>query len=224
MMTSLFSMFDPTAMLNIQVNWIIMTMTIILIPSFFWKAQSRSTKTMNAMIYKLDKEFNSLFMSKFLMKGSTLIPISLFLLIMINNITSNFPYTFCSSAHLVFSLAISVPIWMSIILFYWMSLTKTMLAHLVPTGTPSVLMPLMVMIELTSNLIRPMALAVRLTANLIAGHLLMALLGSTFNINSKFWMIILSIQIVFMVFELMVALIQSYVFSVLITLYSSEIS
>jgi len=59
-----------------------------------------------------------------------------------------------------------------------------MLAHLVPMGTPSVLIPLIVIIEITRNLIRPIALAVRLTANLIAGHLLIALLGNTFNPSS----------------------------------------
>nr|APC60527.1 ATP synthase F0 subunit 6 [Bactericera cockerelli] len=224
MMSSLFSMFDPTAFLSIQFNWIIMNLTLILIPALYWKSYSRPTKMISILTNTLNKEFNSLFTSKFSIKGSSLIFISLFMLIMVNNVTSNFPYTFCSSAHLSFSLAMAIPIWMSIILFFWMNLTNTMLAHLVPTGTPPMLMPLMVMIEMTSNIIRPMALAVRLTANLIAGHLLMALLGNTFNINTSFWVIILAVQTIFMLFELMVALIQSYVFSVLMTLYSSEIS
>nr|YP_010744966.1 ATP synthase F0 subunit 6 [Trioza frangulae]WET58366.1 ATP synthase F0 subunit 6 [Trioza frangulae] len=224
MMMSMFSMFDPTAMFNFQLNWMMMYFVLILVPCIYWKSHSRSNKILYLIMMTLHKEFSSLFLSKFTMKGTTLISISLFLLIMTNNISSNFPYTFCCSAHLSFSLAISIPIWMSIIMFYWLNLTVTMLAHLVPNGTPSVLMPLMVMIELTSNIIRPLALAVRLTANLIAGHLLMALLGNTFNINTNFWMFILFIQTVFLMFELMVAMIQSYVFSVLMTLYSSEIS
>nr|YP_009500757.1 ATP synthase F0 subunit 6 [Trioza urticae]AWU49110.1 ATP synthase F0 subunit 6 [Trioza urticae] len=224
MMMSMFSMFDPTAMFNLQINWFMTYLVLFLLPTLYWKSYSRSNKILQLIMILLHKEFNSLFLNKFTMKGATLISISLFLLIMTNNISSNFPYTFCSSAHLSFSLAISIPIWMSIILFYWLNLTNTMLAHLVPNGTPSILMPLMVMIELTSNIIRPLALSVRLTANLIAGHLLMTLLGNTFNINSNFWIVILIIQTLFLLFEIMVALIQSYVFSVLMTLYSSEIT
>nr|YP_009501896.1 ATP synthase F0 subunit 6 [Euphyllura phillyreae]AWU48900.1 ATP synthase F0 subunit 6 [Euphyllura phillyreae] len=224
MMTSLFSMFDPSAIMMMPMNWFMMLLTMMFIPTSFWKIKSRSIFKMNFLMNMLHKEFMMLFLKNIMMKGSTLICISLFFFIMINNLTSNFPYTFCCSAHLVFSMSLSVPIWMSIIMFCWINLTKTMLSHLVPTGTPMMLMPLMVLIEMTSNIIRPMALAVRLTANLIAGHLLMALLGNTMNINSYYWIIIVSIQTMFMIFELMVAIIQSYVFSVLMTLYSSEIS
>lgn len=224
MISRLFSIFDPTAFLSIQFNWIIINLTLILIPAVYWKSYSRPTKTIIIVINTLNKEFNSLFTRKFSIKGSSLISISLFILIMVNNVTRNFPYTFCSRAHLRFSLAIAIPIWISIILFYWINLTNTILAHLVPTGTPPILIPLIVIIEITRNIIRPIALAVRLTANLIAGHLLIALLGNTFNINTSFWVIILAVQTIFMLFELIVALIQSYVFSVLITLYSREIS
>nr|ATN42487.1 ATP synthase F0 subunit 6 [Calophya schini] len=223
-MMSLFSMFDPSAIMLIQFNWMMINLTIIFIPIMYWKMNSRSSMMMNTIFIKLNNEFKSLFTQNITMKGSTLIPISLFSMILMNNITSNFPYTFCPSAHLSFTLVLSIPIWLSIMIYFWSNLSKSMFAHLVPSGTPKVLMPLMVMIELTSNLIRPMALAVRLTANLIAGHLLMALLGNTFNINSFMWVFILSIQTLFMMFELMVAAIQSYVFSVLMTLYSSEIS
>nr|YP_009501909.1 ATP synthase F0 subunit 6 [Freysuila caesalpiniae]AWU48913.1 ATP synthase F0 subunit 6 [Freysuila caesalpiniae] len=224
MMTSLFSMFDPTAVMGMSINWLILIFTIPLIPLMFWKTNSRNMFILKKMFMILNMEFSSLFSKNILMKGSTLLPITLFSLIMINNLTSNFPYTFCCAAHLSFSLTLSIPIWTSIIIFCWFSLTKTMFSHLVPNGTPGLLMPLMVIIEMTSNIIRPMALAVRLTANLIAGHLLMALLGNTFNPNSYLWMLIIIMQTIFLMFELMVAMIQSYVFSVLMTLYSSEIS
>nr|YP_009501987.1 ATP synthase F0 subunit 6 [Trioza anthrisci]AWU49068.1 ATP synthase F0 subunit 6 [Trioza anthrisci] len=224
MMMSLFSMFDPTAIFSIQLNWFFMFITFTILPCLYWKSLSRTNLIFFLIFKNLNKEFSSLFNKNMLLKGTTLIMIALFLLILINNMTSNYPYTFCCSAHLSFSLALSLPIWTSIMLFLWLNLNKTMFAHLVPSGTPAMLMPLMVLIELTSNFIRPMALAVRLSANLIAGHLLMALLGNTLNLNSNIWIIILAIQTMFLLFELMVAMIQSYVFSVLMTLYSSEIS
>nr|YP_009501961.1 ATP synthase F0 subunit 6 [Psylla alni]AWU49045.1 ATP synthase F0 subunit 6 [Psylla alni] len=224
MMMSLFSMFDPTAMFSLSLNWAMIILSLLFIPIPFWKMNSQPFMLFHKVILSLNKEFKALFSNSILMKGSSLLPSALFMMIMVNNLSSNFPYTFCSSAHLVFSLSLSIPIWTSIVLFYWTTLTKSMMAHLVPSGTPNILMPLMVLIELTSNLIRPMALAVRLTANLIAGHLLMALLGNTFNPSSYLWIIILILQTLFLSFELMVGLIQSYVFSVLMALYSSEMS
>ena len=51
-------------------------------------------------------------------------------------------------------------------------------AHLVPTGTPGALIPVIVIIETVSNIIRPLTLSIRLAANIVAGHLLLTLLGS----------------------------------------------
>nr|YP_009501922.1 ATP synthase F0 subunit 6 [Leptynoptera sulfurea]AWU48968.1 ATP synthase F0 subunit 6 [Leptynoptera sulfurea] len=224
MMMSLFSMFDPTAMMNLQLNWLLMILSIMILPITFWILPSRNNIMVNYILTILNKEFLSLFNPNMLMKGTNILMISLFLYLLVNNIISNYPYTFCCSAHMSFSMSLALPLWSSIILFFWLNLTNTMLAHLVPDGTPFLLTPLMVVIELTSNIIRPMALAVRLTANLIAGHLLMALLGNMLHMSSWNTIIIIIAQTMFMSFEMMVAIIQSYVFSVLMTLYSSEIS
>lgn len=224
MITRLFSIFDPTAAFLIPLNWLITLIILLFLPIPIWKFNSQSLIIFQFLIKSLNKEFKALFSNTILIKGATLLPLALFLMIITNNLRRNFPYTFCSSAHLVFSLALSIPIWTSIVLFYWSTLTKSIIAHLVPSGTPNILIPLIVLIELTRNFIRPIALAVRLTANLIAGHLLIALLGNTFNPSSYFWVIILLLQTLFLSFELIVGLIQSYVFSVLITLYSREIS
>ena len=99
-----------------------------------------------------------------------------------------------------------------------------MLAHLVPQGTPSVLMPFIVLIETIRNIIRPGTLAVRLSANIIAGHLLLTLLGNTGNSISSFIVSILILtQLLLLSLESAVAIIQSYVFTILRTLYSREI-
>jgi F-type H+-transporting ATPase subunit a len=85
-------------------------------------------------------------------------------------------------------------------------------------------MPFMVLIETISNLIRPGTLAVRLAANIIAGHLLLVLLGNQGpNLTSVFLTVLIITQILLLVLESAVAVIQSYVFAVLATLYSSEV-
>jgi F-type H+-transporting ATPase subunit a len=103
--------------------------------------------------------------------------------------------------------------------------TQALLVHLIPQGTPSVLMPFIVVIESISNIIRPGTLAVRLRANIIAGHLLLSLLRSSFRFSPLIAMPILVIaEIALIRLECAVAFIQSYVFRVLLTLYVAEFS
>jgi F-type H+-transporting ATPase subunit a len=95
----------------------------------------------------------------------------------------------------------------------------------VPQGTPPVLIPFIVLIESIRNLIRPGTLAVRLAANIIAGHLLITLLGNTGPSLRLFLVNILIItQLLLLLLERAVAIIQSYVFAVLRTLYSREVN
>ncbi|TMV18898.1 ATP synthase F0 subunit 6, partial [Rhizobium sp. Td3] len=87
-----------------------------------------------------------------------------------------------------------------------------------------VLIPFMVCIETIRNVIRPGTLAIRLTANIIAGHLLLTLLRNNGpSLPTILVSILLVVQIALLVLESAVAIIQSYVFTVLITLYSREV-
>jgi F-type H+-transporting ATPase subunit a len=56
--------------------------------------------------------------------------------------------------------------------------TSRIFEQLVLQGTPTMIIPFIVIVETISNLIRPGTLAVRLTANIIAGQLLLTLLGN----------------------------------------------
>ncbi|EZA46406.1 ATP synthase subunit a, partial [Ooceraea biroi] len=94
--------------------------------------------------------------------------------------------------------------------------------HLTPQGTPLILMPFIVIIESISLLIRPITLAVRLTANIIAGHLLISLIGSAIKSIIIFTLLLISAQTLLLILEIAVAIIQSYVFSILLTLYRRE--
>jgi F-type H+-transporting ATPase subunit a len=83
----------------------------------------------------------------------------------------------------------------------------------------------MVCIETIRNIIRPGTLAVRLTANIIAGHLLLTLIGNTGNSLSIILLnVLIFSQIILLILEFAVAIIQSYVFAVLSTLYSREVN
>jgi F-type H+-transporting ATPase subunit a len=85
-------------------------------------------------------------------------------------------------------------------------------------------MPFIVLIETIRNVIRPGTLAIRLSANIIAGHLLLTLLGNTGNLLSTLIIsLLIFTQLLLLTLESAVAIIQSYVFTILSTLYSREI-
>nr|WGO58111.1 ATP synthase F0 subunit 6 [Salganea quinquedentata] len=226
MMTNLFSVFDPsTSIYNFSMNWISTILGLMLIPMSIWLIPSRHFFLWNMILLTLHKEFKMLIGYKSILKGSSFIFISLFSMIMFNNFLGLFPYIFTSTSHLSMTLSLSLPLWLSFMIFGWMNNSNHMFAHLVPQGTPPLLMPFMVCIETISNLIRPGTLAIRLAANMIAGHLLMTLLGGTGPSLSIYLINLLIItQIALLILESAVAIIQSYVFAVLSTLYSSEVN
>nr|UBU97833.1 ATP synthase F0 subunit 6 [Acheta domesticus]UFP06027.1 ATP synthase F0 subunit 6 [Acheta domesticus] len=227
MMTNLFSSFDPTSnILNIPLNWLSTLLGLLIIPSSYWLIPNRSSLMWNSLIYKLHSEFKTLLVNNKNL-GSSFMFISLFSIILFNNLLGLFPFIFTSSSHLTFTLSLALPFWLTFMLYGWINNTQHMFAHLVPQGTPPILMPFMVCIETISNIIRPLTLAVRLAANMIAGHLLLTLLGNTgpmiMNSIILIQVLILS-QILLLILELAVSMIQSYVFAVLTTLYSSEVN
>nr|QXG82924.1 ATP synthase F0 subunit 6 [Tabanus amaenus] len=225
MMTNLFSVFDPSSSLfNLSLNWLSTFIGLFMIPMAYWFMPNRYQIIWNNILLTLHKEFKTL-LGPTGHPGSTFIFISLFSLILFNNFMGLFPYIFTSTSHLTLTLTLALPLWLCFMIYGWINHTQHMFAHLVPQGTPAVLMPFMVCIETISNVIRPGTLAVRLAANMIAGHLLLTLLGNTGPSLSHSLVGLLIIgQIALLVLESAVAIIQSYVFAVLSTLYSSEVN
>nr|YP_009740528.1 ATP synthase F0 subunit 6 [Conophymacris viridis]QID03477.1 ATP synthase F0 subunit 6 [Conophymacris viridis] len=224
MMTNLFSTFDPsTNILNLSLNWTSSFLGLLLVPSMFWLTPSRINIIWNKLNLTLHNEFKILMNPKSL-NGTTFIFISIFTMMMFNNSMGLFPYIFTSTSHLTLTFTIALPMWLSFMLFGWINHTNHMFTHLVPQGTPPMLMSFMVLIETISNIIRPGTLAVRLTANMIAGHLLLTLLGNTGpSMTTKLIALLIISQMMLLILESAVAVIQAYVFSILSTLYSSEI-
>ncbi|YP_009166940.1 ATP synthase F0 subunit 6 (mitochondrion) [Plodia interpunctella] len=226
MMTNLFSIFDPsTNLFNLSLNWISTLIGILFIPLSFWLIPNRHFIFWMFILNKLHNEFKTLLGNNINSSSSTFIFISMFSFILFNNFLGLFPYIFTSTSHLTLSLSISLPLWLSFMLYGWINNTQHMFTHMIPQGTPSILMPFMVLIETISNIIRPGTLAVRLTANMIAGHLLMTLLSGTGSIMPCFLIpFLIFIQIALLILESAVAVIQSYVIAILSTLYSSEVN
>lgn len=223
MINNLFSIFDPsTNIFNLPLNWIRTFIGLIFIPFSFWLIPNRHFFLWKFIITKLHNEFKILLNFK-KNKGSTLIFISLFSFILFNNFLGLFPYIFTRTSHLTISLTLSLSLWLTFILFGWINNSKHIFIHIIPQGTPRILIPFIVLIETIRNIIRPGTLAIRLTANIIAGHLLLTLLRRTGNsIRNYFLLFLIIVQILLLILERAVAVIQSYVITILRTLYSRE--
>nr|AXI98744.1 ATP synthase F0 subunit 6 [Pseudoniphargus sp. 1-Murcia] len=220
MMVNLFSIFDPSTNFMIPFNWLSVLIFFCILPSQMWVVPSRAKKLFTFLLSYLFKEFKPL-----VKKGpfTLILALSVFVFIAINNSMGLLPYVFTASSHPVFTLSLALSLWLGMFVYTWLNNTSNSLMHLIPAGTPSALMPFMVLIETISSLIRPGTLAVRLAANMIAGHLLMVLLSSAFLFSPITALPFLYLsQALLSLLEMAVALIQAYVFSILLTLYSAE--
>nr|QHD46984.1 ATP synthase F0 subunit 6 [Phylloscopus coronatus]BAE78440.1 F0-ATP synthase subunit 6 [Phylloscopus coronatus] len=155
-----------------------------------------------------------------------LILTSLMIFLLLINLLGLLPYTFTPTTQLSMSLALAFPLWLATLLTGLRNQPTASLGHLLPEGTPTPLIPALIMIETTSLLIRPLALGVRLTANLTAGHLLIQLISTATMalITTMPAVSLLTFLVLFLltILEVAVAMIQAYVFVLLLSLYLQE--
>ncbi|NP_008717.1 ATP synthase F0 subunit 6 (mitochondrion) [Falco peregrinus] len=155
-----------------------------------------------------------------------LILTSLMMLLLMINLLGLLPYTFTPTTQLSMNMALAFPLWLATLLTGLRNQPTTSLGHLLPEGTPTPLIPALIMIETTSLLIRPLALGVRLTANLTAGHLLIQLISTAtatlLPIMPAISTLTMLVLLLLTILEVAVAMIQAYVFVLLLSLYLQE--
>nr|YP_010381792.1 ATP synthase F0 subunit 6 [Myersina filifer]UDL72624.1 ATP synthase F0 subunit 6 [Myersina filifer] len=155
-----------------------------------------------------------------------LILASLMIYLISLNMLGLLPYTFTPTTQLSMNMGLAVPLWLATVLLGMRNQPTAALGHLLPEGTPVPLIPVLIIIETISLFIRPLALGVRLTANLTAGHLLMQLIATAAFVLLPLMptVAILTTIILFLltILEVAVAMIQAYVFVLLMSLYLQE--
>nr|YP_011014016.1 ATP synthase F0 subunit 6 [Unio gibbus]WQA10097.1 ATP synthase F0 subunit 6 [Unio gibbus] len=159
--------------------------------------------------------------------GFALGQVSLFMMIFTLNVSGMIPNVFSPTSHLSLTIVLAVMVWFSLVFSGWTFSWKSSAGHLVPTGSPIALIPLLVMIESVSILIRPITLGVRLAANITMGHLMLHVIGeyvvAFFYEFSLFGSLFGSLVMWgYVIFEFAVSFLQAYVFVLLVGLYSSD--
>nr|YP_010608779.1 ATP synthase F0 subunit 6 [Succinea erythrophana]WAO26026.1 ATP synthase F0 subunit 6 [Succinea erythrophana] len=216
MFTDLFSSMD--SMINLS-TWIFpLILLLFFINEKIWTSSKIfSLMGINLMTWN-KKDKKSLYLSKSLFLSSVM------LFLVSNNLVGLSPFTFGSTSHMWVNLSMAVSFWLILIISGWFFNLKKSAAHLLPSGAPMGLSPFLILIETVSIIIRPLTLTVRLMANISAGHIVLALISNVIvstagNLSSP----LLSLLMMFYyMFEYFVAIIQGYIFTLLISLYMEE--
>lgn len=164
-------------------------------------------------------------------QGSLFFPLIfvLFMFILFCNLIGMVPYSFTVTSHLIvtFSLALTTYIGFNIIGIQKHKLN--FLSLLLPSGASIFLVPLLVPIELVSYIFRVISLPVRLFANMMAGHTLLKVIAgfawTMVSLSSVMFLvhfIPLFLLVLLVGLELGVAIIQSYVFTILTCMYIND--
>nr|YP_009114658.1 ATP synthase F0 subunit 6 [Megaladapis edwardsi]AII98614.1 ATP synthase F0 subunit 6 [Megaladapis edwardsi] len=199
---------------------------IIMIPSILFPTP---TRLINNRLTSIQQWVIQLTLKQLMMNHSTkgrtwsLMLVSLILFIGSTNLLGLLPHSFTPTTQLSMNLGMAIPLWAAAVITGFRHKMKMSLAHFLPQGTPTPLIPMLVVIETISLFIQPMALAVRLTANITAGHLLMHLIGGATLVLTSISPATAPITFITLtlltILEFAVALIQAYVFTLLVSLY-----
>nr|WNH37286.1 ATP synthase F0 subunit 6 [Bothragonus swanii] len=225
MTVSLFDQFMSPTLLGIPLMALAITLPWIMYPA-------PTTRWVNSRLLALQGWFINRFTQQLLLplslgghKWAALLT-SLMIFLITMNMLGLLPYTFTPTTQLSLNLGLATPLWLATVIIGMRNQPTHALGHLLPEGTPGPLIPVLIVIETISLFIRPLALGVRLTANLTAGHLLIQLISTAaFVLLSSMPAVALltsTVLVLLTLLEIAVAMIQAYVFVLLLTLYLQE--
>uniref|UniRef100_A0A2P2MP79 F-ATPase protein 6 n=1 Tax=Rhizophora mucronata TaxID=61149 RepID=A0A2P2MP79_RHIMU len=146
------------------------------------------------------------------------------------NLQGMIPYSFTVTSHFLITLGLSFSIFIGITIVGFQKNGLHFLSFLLPAGVPLPLAPFLVLLELISYCFRALSLGIRLFANMMAGHSLVKILSgfawTMLCMNDLFYFIgdlgLLFIVLALTGLELGVAILQAYVFTILICIYLND--
>ncbi len=144
---------------------------------------------------------------------------TLFMFILVANLLGMIPYSFTVTSHIIVTFALAAVVFIGVTIIGLARHGLHFLSLFVPHGVPKILLLLLVPIELLSYFIRPFTLSIRLFANMLAGHTMLAIFGGFAASVGVLAILPLGVNIMLMGLELLVAVLQAYVFAILTCLY-----
>lgn len=228
MIVDIFSSFDDhnsTLFSAHFMTWALSLWSLFFINSSYWINPSNLTNIINIPKQAINIQATRSYRMN--LGGFNLLVSSLFITIINFNILGLIPYVFSTTRHLAMTFTLALPLWLCLIISSYVNNPYSRLAFILPLGTPSFLIPFLPIIETLSIIVRPITLSIRLAANIRAGHIILTLIGDylTISILSSRYLVsslVMFIQVGYFIFEIGIGIIQGYIFSLLITLYTDD--
>lgn len=232
MIIDIFSSFDPRdfpSALSVSIPnilpWVLSLLMIPLIFQHLWIFPNRISSSLNLPLSFIISQVSKL--TGIHLAGFASSISALFVFLIAVNLLGLSPYIFGLTGHIVISLSLSLPIWMSLILSAIVFNPTSWAASFLPTGTPAALSSFLILIEAVRISVRPITLAVRLTANITAGHTILGIVGiyassAMLSLSLSSFALLYSFHLGYIIFEFGVAAVQGYIFCLLSSLYSNE--
>nr|YP_003457075.1 ATP synthase F0 subunit 6 [Bufoceratias thele]BAI77149.1 ATPase subunit 6 [Bufoceratias thele] len=225
MVLNFFDQFESPSLLGVPLMVLALSLPLLLLPA-------PSSRWLNSRLLTLQNWFINRFTQQLLLPLSlgghkwALLLTSLMLFLITLNMLGLLPYTFTPTTQLSLNMGLAVPLWLATVIVGMRNQPTIALGHLLPEGTPAPLVPVLIIIETISLFIRPLALGVRLTANLTAGHLLIQLIATAafilLPLMTTVAILTSTVLLLLTLLEVAVAMIQAYVFVLLLSLYLQE--
>lgn len=153
---------------------------------------------------------------------------TLFLFVLFSNLIGLVPYTFTVTSQIIVTFALAALVIGMVIVYGLIRHGMHFLGLFVPSGVSPFLLPFLVLIEIISFISRPISLSVRLFANMLAGHITLKVMGGfvVTLLGAGAYAVIaplpLAATVALTAFELLVAVLQAYVFAILTCVYLND--
>jgi F-type H+-transporting ATPase subunit a len=154
---------------------------------------------------------------------------SLFMFILFLNLIGLIPYSFTVTTHIVITASLALMVFLTVIVYGFWKNGPRFLKLFVPSGIPVYILPLVSFIEVLSFLSRPLSHSVRLFANMLAGHITLKVFAGFIVLLSAWgvagWIgaiLPLGLTVALTALELLVAVLQAYVFAILTCIYLND--
>jgi F-type H+-transporting ATPase subunit a len=148
---------------------------------------------------------------------------TLFMFTLTMNLLGMVPYSFTATSHIIITFLLAAILFVTVVIAAFMKHGLKFLSIFMPSGSPLWLAPLLIVIELFAYLMRPVSLSIRLAANMTAGHTMLKVIAG-FILPLGFiggWLPLLFL-VILTGFEIFVAILQAYIFTMLACVYLSD--
>jgi F-type H+-transporting ATPase subunit a len=149
--------------------------------------------------------------------------------VLFSNLLGLIPYSYTTTSQIVVTFALALAIFVGVTLIALVKHGFHFFSFFVPSGAPKALIPFLVVIEVISYFVRPVSLSVRLFANMLAGHTMLkvfaglaVMIASAGGVVAAGSVLPLIAIIGLTGLEVLVAVLQAYVFTILTCMYLND--